>query len=226
MRIYLEEDSRKPKSLIEVSKVDILAYEHLVERIEKIIQNNSALRILDCFSGSGYGSYFVSQFFNCNILAIDGSLENLIHANKYFSSPKIISAAKKFPFYLPLDCFDFVLCIESLEHLPEDMHEDFLDQLVHCLKPGGRLFLSTPSSKYSDYESDLFPSHYLHLDLTSLPPRSKDFELINITGLDLYRLEKQELTRLDTEFITLNSNKITTAPGIHGWSTLYEFIKK
>lgn len=41
--------------------------------------------------------------------------------------------------------FDLVVSVEVIEHLPEQYHPLFLQQLVFALKPGARLILSVPS---------------------------------------------------------------------------------
>jgi SAM-dependent methyltransferase len=50
---------------------------------------------------------------------------------------------------LPSDYFDFVYCMQTLEHV--DSASDMLRQLYDCLEPGGRLFLEVPNIEVIDY---------------------------------------------------------------------------
>ena len=44
------------------------------------------------------------------------------------------------------DCFDYCVCLETIEHLENPWH--FTRELARILKPGGRLILSTPNIDY------------------------------------------------------------------------------
>jgi SAM-dependent methyltransferase len=211
MKIYDRDDSVKPKSLVDASLVDLLSYIKIVEILMEYKYFDSDSVILDCFSGSGYGAYYISQFVNSKIIAIDGSIENLEHANKFFGSPRILNAVKKFPFELPVNLFD--------------MHEIFINVLIKSLKPGGRMFISTPSPKYSDYESDLFPSHFCHPDPRELISKCSSMELVRFFGLDIYRLAPQNLTKIMSEFYTNSANEMHAVANEERWSNLYEFRK-
>lgn len=46
----------------------------------------------------------------------------------------------------PTDGFDAVLVLEVIEHIPLDEFDEFMDEVLRVLKPGGRLVLSTPNA--------------------------------------------------------------------------------
>lgn len=45
----------------------------------------------------------------------------------------------------PDEAFDFVLLSEVFEHLPVDQAPEFCDQVARLMRPGGRVFLTTPN---------------------------------------------------------------------------------
>jgi len=52
--------------------------------------------------------------------------------------------------------FDVVICLETIEHIIEDLK--LMQSMTHCLKPGGRLLLTTPYLLYSAIaEGDMGP---------------------------------------------------------------------
>ena len=112
----------------------------------------------DVFCGSGYGSSLVATATHASILAIDGSAESIELASGMYQDPAIIWACKLFPFDLPDACFDFVMSMESIEHVKD--FETFFWVLVKSIKPGGQLFISVPNETvmpYTDYKW-----HYRH----------------------------------------------------------------
>lgn len=113
----------------------------------------------DIFCGSGYGASILANEVNSAILAIDGSEESIAVASEKIHNPDIIWAAKLFPFNLPHECFDFITCMESLEHVKD--HKAFFLVLAKSLKKGGHLFISCPNEKVMPYTG--YKWHYQHL---------------------------------------------------------------
>ncbi|MFO3703907.1 class I SAM-dependent methyltransferase [Xanthomonas codiaei] len=112
----------------------------------------------DVFCGSGYGSALVARETQASILAIDGSEESVAVARRKIHAPNIIWAAKLFPFDLPEQCFDFVMSMESLEHVKN--HEALFWVLSKSLKRGGQLFISCPNESVMPYTG--YKWHYRH----------------------------------------------------------------
>ncbi|WOB28422.1 MULTISPECIES: methyltransferase domain-containing protein [Xanthomonas] len=112
----------------------------------------------DVFCGSGYGAALVARQTQASILAIDGSEESIAFAGSKIHAPNIIWAAKLFPFDLPDGCFDFVMSMESMEHVKN--HEAFFWVLTKSLKRDGQLFISCPNENVMPYTG--YKWHYRH----------------------------------------------------------------
>ncbi|WP_293776318.1 methyltransferase domain-containing protein [uncultured Oxalicibacterium sp.] len=124
----------------------------------RVNEREGALFGADIFCGSGYGAALVARETNATILAIDGSEEGIAIASQKLHDPNIIWAAKLFPFNLPDASFDFIMCMESIEHVKD--HETFFWTLAKSLKKGGQLFISCPNESVMPYSG--YKWHYRH----------------------------------------------------------------
>jgi ubiquinone/menaquinone biosynthesis C-methylase UbiE len=126
--------------------------------INRIKQTGKKLFGADIFCGSGYGAALAAQQLDSSVLAIDGSSESIAVATEKLLDPNIIWAAKLFPFDLPQECFDFVLSMESIEHVKD--YESFFWVLARSLKRGGQLFISSPNEAVMPYTG--YKWHWRH----------------------------------------------------------------
>jgi ubiquinone biosynthesis O-methyltransferase len=101
-------------------------------------------RVLDVGCGEGYGA---AELAGCasTVLAVDYSPAAIAHAQETYSLPglrfEVMNA-------LELDGreeaeFDLVTCFEVIEHIEDDQR--FIRGLARVLRPGGKLYLSTPN---------------------------------------------------------------------------------
>jgi SAM-dependent methyltransferase len=68
---------------------------------------------------------------------------------------------------LDSSCFDGVVCVEVIEHVPDDTA--FVTQIARVLKPGGWLYLTTPNGDYVRNEPPNYnPNHIRHYTRASL----------------------------------------------------------
>ena len=68
---------------------------------------------------------------------------------------------------LPTASFDGIMCIEVIEHVPDD--EALVRQMARVLKPGGWLYLTTPNGDYVKNEPPHFnPDHVRHYQRKAL----------------------------------------------------------
>lgn len=130
-------------------------YRQVTSRVQ---QTGKKLFGADIFCGSGYGAALAAQQLDASILAIDGSAESVATAGEKLLDPNIIWAAKLFPFDLPHECFDFVMSMESLEHVKD--YESFFWVLARSLKRGGQLFISSPDESVMPYTG--YKWHWRH----------------------------------------------------------------
>lgn len=114
----------------------------------------------DIFCGAGYGTQFLAQTLPCHILGIDGSAEAIERASRQYANLNLFFSHKFFPFSLPPEHFDFIVSMESIEHVEDG--ELFFNVLEQALKPGGRLIISAPNSEVVDLGKNPYAWHYRH----------------------------------------------------------------
>lgn len=143
-------------------------YRHAISSVK---QTGKKLFGADIFCGSGYGTALAAQQLDASILAIDGSAESVAIAGEKLLDPNILWAAKLFPFDLPHECFDFVMSMESIEHVKD--HESFFWVLARSLKPGGQLFISSPDESIEPYNGYKWHwRHYVPSEIRELAKQS------------------------------------------------------
>ncbi|WP_122894006.1 glycosyltransferase [Arcobacter peruensis] len=131
-------------------KDDEIIYEHY-NRYYSILPNIKGKKILDAASGSGYGSYLLSEFasevtgIDISKEAIEFSRENYINKNLIYE----VSSIERLPF--DDNSFDVIVSFETIEHVNEKVQSMFLKECKRVLKEDGFLIISTPDKKvYSD----------------------------------------------------------------------------
>lgn len=152
---------------------------------------------LDCFCGNGYGTKFLADSLDAKVHGIDGSEDAIVAARKHFSGPNSTFEYLRFPFELTRDTYDFVVCLESLEHVKEDTA--LLKVLVNSLRHGGRLVISTPNEAALPYEANrhFFGFHFRHYDHANLFNQLKELELkvLKIAGQNVYETNGKAVSR-------------------------------
>jgi 2-polyprenyl-3-methyl-5-hydroxy-6-metoxy-1,4-benzoquinol methylase len=119
------------------------------------------MKVLDAACGVGYGSYLLSQAVpNMDITAVDIDTSAVQYGNEFYKNETISYVQKNI-----LDCtyseaFDAVTSFETLEHIGEE--EQALRVLYNALKPGGRLFISTPNQNTLTFSPQTYPYHVRH----------------------------------------------------------------
>lgn len=108
--------------------------------------------VLDAACGEGYGSSILATAAK-KVTGIDIDQETIHHASDaYATCGKIeffVQSAAQLSF--PDSSIDVVVSFETIEHLPEEMQQQFLEEIARVLKKDGILIMSTPNKKiYSD----------------------------------------------------------------------------
>jgi 2-polyprenyl-3-methyl-5-hydroxy-6-metoxy-1,4-benzoquinol methylase len=207
-RFSLHSGERQTGLTLETIRHDHVArYRMVAEAIIATWDKPSALYGLDVFCATGYGARLIADTLFCPILGIDASEEAIAIANAHFSSPFNFYATKTFPFHLPRRAFDFVICLESIEHVADC--DEFLVQTFGSLKAGGKLYLSTPNSAIWSLDKNPNPFHHRHFTRQEVialvqrhAPRSR---LVEWYGQNLYRMQDGHIVEpLPSEEMQLN----------------------
>ncbi len=141
---------------------------------------------LDAFCGNGYGAWLLGK--QRQVLALDGSKEAVDFATDHFGGPRVHFAQAYWPFELPGEAFDFIVSLESVEHVPDGAN--FFAALSSALKPGGILIYSTPNE-------DLLPlsatgNHFHHRHYTTAEAKelalAGGLETITFAGQNTYNM--------------------------------------
>lgn len=136
-------------------------YEYACDAIAPLTErSNSPLIGADIFCGSGYGAHMIAQRVPCFLFGIDGSAESIAEAASCFVDLNLFFTHKFFPFSLPKAHFDFIVSIESIEHVENG--EQFFSLLAQAVKPGGRLIISAPNRRVIDLAKNPYQWHYKH----------------------------------------------------------------
>lgn len=155
---------------------------------------------LDSFCGNGYGTWLLSQ--TRQVWGIDGSAEAIKLAEQHYKTPNAVFSQAFYPFELPKENYDFVVSLESIEHVEDGA--GFFKCLVESLKPGGLLFFSTPCEEFLPHTqfSDSFHFHFKHYTYEETVKLALDhnLEIIEWASQNVYSLLP------DGELSVLNDN--------------------
>ncbi|MBM7609065.1 GT2 family glycosyltransferase/ubiquinone/menaquinone biosynthesis C-methylase UbiE/predicted nuclease with TOPRIM domain [Lysinibacillus composti] len=143
-------------NVIEDNEIKI---EHL-QRYQSIQELVSGKIVLDAACGEGYGSNYLATNAE-KVVGIDIDEESIVHAqNKYLKRNLEFMAAsiEKLPF--EDHSFDVVVSFETIEHVNENLQQQFLTEIKRVLKEDGILIMSTPNKKiYTDFRNYHNPFH-------------------------------------------------------------------
>jgi 2-polyprenyl-3-methyl-5-hydroxy-6-metoxy-1,4-benzoquinol methylase len=140
---------------------------------------------LDLFCGNGYGSWLLSS--SRIVLGIDGSADAIRQAEAHFRTPRTHFSVGYYPFELPVAAFDFVVSLESIEHVADGAA--LFKALADSLKPGGTLIFSTPCEERLPHQmtgNHFHFKHYLLAESLALAS-SNGLALVDWAGQDTYQ---------------------------------------
>lgn len=197
----------------------LFAYEYAV----KFLDSNEKVLELGC--GEGYGTHLLSGN-SGSIFGLDIHKESLNHAIEKYESVNC-----KFRTYdgitipFPDETFDRVVLFQVIEHIEDD--HGFLQEISRVLKPGGILFLTTPSRSYrlKPGQKPWNPYHireYTHKNLHGV--MNKSFSSVVIKGIRASdEVQDLEFKRVDKNH-TISSILIRNSPKVlkDGYKKLFE----
>ncbi len=105
-------------------------------------------KVLDIACGTGYGSKILYDGGANQVLGVDISAESINYAKNNYTNTNIeffCEPANNLSF--PDNFFDLVVSFETIEHLADNILDDYLHELKRVMKPGAKLIISTPNKK-------------------------------------------------------------------------------
>ena len=97
--------------------------------------------VLDIGCGAGQATAMLARYAE-NAVGVDPDAAVFEFAVKHNSGPAFINAS--FPYDTPRR-FDYIFCVETMEHIPYDKQTEFIDKALAMLRPNGRMFITTPN---------------------------------------------------------------------------------
>lgn len=100
--------------------------------------------VLEIGSGSGYGLPYISKSADI-VISIDKSQQIPLETLNQLGNVVFVKHTLPCMRCFPSDHFDSIVCYQFIEHIAED--KSFLSEIHRVLKPGGKLYISTPNAK-------------------------------------------------------------------------------
>jgi 2-polyprenyl-3-methyl-5-hydroxy-6-metoxy-1,4-benzoquinol methylase len=144
--LFEKYNSTAQSSLFEISLDSYrVRYKAFLKKFKKILPEDKTSSILDIGCGMGYFLWFLQNLGFTNTVGIDLSPEQIQVANSF--------GVKNIYLYHWRDylqdrssSFDFIMLDNVIEHLTKDEIIDILQLIFTALKPGGKLYISTPNT--------------------------------------------------------------------------------
>lgn len=204
--LYEKFHQERSKGFIPVPSKKDFSYRTILPHLDKLLLKSK--KVLDLGCGNGSLSFFAASH-GCQVLGIDVSKKAILGCqlnNQKLKFKDLIFQVKNFndPKVNFDDKFDIVICSEVLEHLQNDFR--ILKRIYYLLKPGGSLFLSTPSVrspihnlKMFIFKKDFFDEEVGHLRRYEL---SKLVLLLKRAGYEILETHKTEGVLRNFFFVT------------------------
>lgn len=178
--------------------------------INKYMPPASNDNIIDVGCGSGVITSFLGEY-GAEVLGIDGNLDAIKFATEKFSRNNVNFRLGLIDDSIKVnELIDKIYCIEVIEHIYINQARDMLRVFYNILKPGGKVFLTTPNYK------SVWPIIEWLMDKLGLSP-----PLIEHQHVEFYDKDKLENLCLRSGFdIELITTTCFIAPWIapFGWS--------
>jgi len=113
-----------------------------VTRYKWALRHLSEGTVLDVACGSGYGTALLRER---GINAIGLDIDSTAVSATVREAPALLGSGTLMPFRS--HSFDAVVSFETIEHL--EARDAFVDEIHRVIRPGGKLFLSTPNANYT-----------------------------------------------------------------------------
>lgn len=190
--------------------------------IVKFIKRKGLLKweVLDYGCGAGHLLAEMLKQSNADFYGLDFSADS-IHETKNRtagkSNLKQLVLIDKLPSPFKNEQFNFITLIETIEHLQDDVLHETMQELFRILKPGGKIFITTPFNEKLDDNLNFCPfcksefhqmQHMQSFNIAGLAALAltHGFKIEACVNMDIQRLKlgslkyfvKQELIKLAT----------------------------
>lgn len=97
---------------------------------------------LDIGCGAGQSTAMLARY-SSSAIGIDADAAVIAFANKWNAGNHTTFIIGSFPDQVS-GSYDHIFCIETIEHVPYDKQDAFIDAAMAMLRPGGLMFITTP----------------------------------------------------------------------------------
>lgn len=177
--------------------------EHIHRYREAIKGIPKDAKVLDLACGNGYGAFLISEYTSDNVIGGDLDKTVIEGCKNQFQRKNLIYKvmdATNIPYKEQF--FDCVVSFETIEHTKE--YESVLLEFYRVLKPGGKLFLSTPNIKINSPEG-IIRNKY-HTQEFNYSELKKIIKRLNFKTIDFYG---QKFIRFDESSVINKAAKVT-----------------
>jgi len=185
-------------------------------RYQEISRMCSGLNVLDCACGEGIGVNLLARIAR-NVTGVDINPETIKKALSLVQTSNvrfIQGSALKLPF--EDSTFEVVTSVETIEHIPQQYHNQLLSEFRRVLKPSGKFYLTTPNKDRTS-PGRVTPGNYFHI--AELTPEtlidllSGHFEDVQIYGIFNFTregtIDKIKLSSQTNNKFLLSPRKLT-----------------
>jgi SAM-dependent methyltransferase len=150
---------------------------YFADKLKPLLPSQQPLRIFEIGCGTGFALRGLQLLGYQDIEGVDADRHQVDSAQRRNLPATYVPASQtSLRLETCADCYDVILCIDVLEHIPVSEQLSFLIQLRRTLKPGGRLICQVPNANSS------ISGRYRYIDWThhcSFSETSLDFVLHN-----------------------------------------------
>ena len=198
----LHSGERQTSATYEGTRID---HRNRYEWAEKLLPDRGCG--LDIFCGNGYGTWKLAE--TRSVIAYDASQEAIDFAKVHFQRGGAVFLHGLYPFDIPEGCFDFVVSLESIEHIEDAA--TFFKALAASLKPGGRFVFSVPCEDLLPLKITGNAFHFKHYTLAEIEQmmEENDLKVIDWAGQDTYKIKNDTIVgELSADMCFLRSKEM------------------